>query len=374
MLNAFTKLIGVPIAASAKRQVTLPVRLAGFGLTRAAALAPVASFVGQWAFEEQGRLLLNFHAADGTPDWADLLRRLCDHLPSTCLLPRTWLAEGHLPNPVEGKWLQMKFWSSHVHNKDFDDLLAQSVGRNIVRLQCQKNSNSGAWLNAVPSKALGLELSPATCRVVWRWWLGELLYGACNESVVCPFCRGCADCYGDHILCCDKAEFTTRHEAVVSQLTHFLQAAGLSIQNNVGVGGRERPADILVTRWTDNEPVAVDVTITHPLAPHLGVNQTLARAALRAMKRQKIAKYSPLLQNANLNFVPFPVTTFGELSPQAADFVDDASTFYSARQQLSFGDSRTQLLQRVETALMQQIGKRLLACCAVFESVTAVVA
>ena len=191
-----------------------------------------------------------------------------------------------------------------------------------------KNSNSGAWLNAVPSKALGLELSPATCRVVWRWWLGELLYGACNESVVCPFCRGCADCYGDHILCCDKAEFTTRHEAVVSQLTHFLQAAGLSIQNNVGVGGRERPADILVTRWTDNEPVAVDVTITHPLAPHLGVNQTLARAALRAKERQKIAKYSPLLQNANLNFVPFPVTTFGELSPQAADFVDDASTFF----------------------------------------------
>ena len=50
------------------------------------------------------------------------------------------------------------------------------------------------------------------------------------------------------------------------------------MQNNVGVGGRERPADIYVTRWTDNEPVAVDVTITHPLAPHLGVNQQQARA------------------------------------------------------------------------------------------------
>ena len=46
-------------------------------------------------------------------------------------------------------------------------------------------------------------------------------------------------CFGDHILCC--GEFTTRHEAIVSQLTtHFLQAAGLAVQNNVGVGGRGR--------------------------------------------------------------------------------------------------------------------------------------
>ena len=39
--------------------------------------------------------------------------------------------------------------------------------------------------------------------------------------------------------------FTTGHEVIVSQLTHFLQAAGLVVQNNVGVGGRQRPADTL---------------------------------------------------------------------------------------------------------------------------------
>ena len=76
-----------------------------------------------------------------------------------------------------------------------------------------------------------------------------------------------------------------------------------------------------MARWTDNEPVAVDVTVMHSLAPHLGVNLTLARAALRANERQKLVKYAQLLQNANLSFVPFPITTFGELSPQASDFV-----------------------------------------------------
>ena len=116
--------------------------------------------------------------------------------------------------------------------------MANCNGRDIVRLQCQKkNTYSGAWLNAIPAEALGLELSPAICRIVWKWWLGEVLYGADASTVVCPFCHGCADCYGDHIMCCDKAEFTTRHEAIVSQLTHFLQAGGVAVQNNVGVGG-----------------------------------------------------------------------------------------------------------------------------------------
>ena len=41
------------------------------------------------------------HAAGGTPDWAALLRRMCDSLPSTCHLPRHWLANRRLPNAVE---------------------------------------------------------------------------------------------------------------------------------------------------------------------------------------------------------------------------------------------------------------------------------
>ena len=86
--------------------------------------------------EEHGRSLLNFHAVDGTPDWAALLRRLCDDLPSTCPLPN-WLAEGHLPNPVEEKWLRMKFLPSQAHNKALDELWLE---RNIVRLQCQKRN------------------------------------------------------------------------------------------------------------------------------------------------------------------------------------------------------------------------------------------
>ena len=90
----------------------------------------------------------------------------------------------------------------------------------------------------------------------------------------------------------------------------------------------------------------------------------------------RIRRICHKIVRSKLNFIPFPITTFGELSEHASAFVGDAAVFYSAHQQLSFGDSRTQLLQRIEVALMQQVGRRLLACCSVLhsESTTAAVA
>ena len=78
------------------------------------------------------------------------------------------------------------------------------------------------------------------------------------------------DSFGDHLLCCNKAEFYSRHEAVVKILTAFLAAAGLRVANEVQVDGRQRPADIFVDRWTTADPAAIDVTVTHALAPSLG--------------------------------------------------------------------------------------------------------
>ena len=124
--------------------------------------------------------ILNLHAADGRPDWAVLLRRLCEYLPSSCLLPRNSVVER---NSVPRLWV----WSCRQQ-------LVASCG------------------------CVSVCMGPA-------------------QRLVCSFCPGCPDCFDDHILCCDNAEFTARHEAIVRQLTHFLQAAGMAVKNNVGVGG-----------------------------------------------------------------------------------------------------------------------------------------
>ena len=132
--------------------------------------------------------------------------------------------------------------------------------------------------------------------------------------VTCPYCHATADHFGDHILCCDRVEFYTRHEAVVNILTRFIRASGDQVANDVGIHGRKRPADLFIARWSEELPVAVDIPVTHPLAPCLGFNVRLARGAVAAKERQTFAKYAQLLESGDFKLIPFPIFTFGELS------------------------------------------------------------
>ena len=129
----------------------------------------------------------------------------------------------------------------------------------------------------------------------------------------------------------------------------FVTAAGVRATNEVQIEGRERPADIFMHRWTTAEPVAVDV------------NARQAKDAAATKERQKVAKYAHLIREKQLNFIPVGVTTFGALGPQATQFVDDAADFYSGKCAMDRGVCRRQLVERLQVALLQEVGKRLLA-------------
>ena len=75
---------------------------------------------------------------------------------------------------------------------------------------------------------------------------------------------------------------------------------------------------------------------------------------------QKVAKYGRLIREKRLHFIPVAISTFGALGPQAEQFIDDASDFHSSRCAVDRNLSRKQLLERVQVALLQEVGKRLL--------------
>ena len=55
------------------------------------------------------------------------------------------------------------------------------------------------------------------------------------------------------------------------------------------------------------------------------------------------------------------ITTFGTLGPHATQFIDDTADFYSAKCAVDRGLCRKQLVERVQVALLHEVGKRLLA-------------
>ena len=364
MLDTVEKISGFSLDELRRSQAALPVRLGGLGLQSAALLSPVAFFVAPWAFQVRGKDAIAF-TDTWDDEWASPhkdLAEVCKLLPGTSVLPRVWLAEDSLPETVKEEWLHQKWWVTQVEKLQQEQLLSKASGRDVVRLQCLSRNASGAWLHAIPSRALGLEFSPAVFRTLLKFWLGiPFVEETTDGPAVCPFCDGPSDIFGDHVLCCKKAEFYSRHQAVVEFLSQYIRAAGIKVENDVQIGGRQRPADLLITRWTGLLPLAGDVVVTHPLAPSLGLSSAAAAAAVRNKATRKKAKYAELVAVHNLEFAPLAFSTFGELGEDCLEFTSQAVAFYCAKQDLPRAEGEALFRQQLAVVLMRQVGQRLLA-------------
>jgi len=135
------------------------------------------------------------------------------------------------------------------------------------------------------------------------------------------------------------------------------------VANEVTVSNKKRPADIFVSHWSDNGPLAVDVTVTHPLAPSLGMSVSAARSALEIKEQRKVQKSSDICTEVGLEFAPFALSTFGELGRKASDILSTVVDLYAAKHDLLRSLAAFRLRQLIQVALMRSVAKRLLIAC-----------
>ena len=77
------------------------------------------------------------------------------------------------------------------------------------------------------------------------------------------------------------------------------------------------------------------------------------------MARVRPRKYAPVVSTRRLEFVPFVLSTFGELGGDALNFVDEAAAFYAGARQTSQSEAAAQLRQCLSVVVAQQVGERL---------------
>ena len=173
VMDSSLAMLRAPCAENARTQLTLPLRFGGCGLARASDIAPLAAFTGRWSFHDKGSQQVHLPKALISETPSSLLRFLNDamqSLPAQFLLPGVWLAENRLPEKVEADWLKLDYWCEKMHQFRWENLVSQCSGRELVRLLCQHSPSIGAWLSAIPSSALGTEISPPIYRILLRWW------------------------------------------------------------------------------------------------------------------------------------------------------------------------------------------------------------
>ena len=117
---------------------------------------------------------------------------------------------------------------------------------------------------------------------------------------------------GDHALCCSHNGVYRRHNHVRDRLFALAESANWRPELEVALPvSRTRPADILL-RGCDPRPLAIDVTISHPLrfSASSAVRGGRTSAAEEAENR-KIALGKQACKDVGWGFLPFAVDVTG---------------------------------------------------------------
>jgi len=124
---------------------------------------------------------------------------------------------------------------------------------------------TGAWLTPVPCPELGLTFCPPEFQYLLKRRLGLPLIQSPLPIHICTKCWDTMDVFGDHAVTCRKNHLHMRHQLVADALAKVLVSAWYRIDMEVAICGKERPADILIHHIDGRKPVAVDITVVHPL-------------------------------------------------------------------------------------------------------------
>ena len=139
---------------------------------------------------------------------------------------------------------------------------------------------------------------------------------------------------------CRKGGFYQRHSAIVGLLWHLCRAQGLPVSLEVAVSDSLRPADLLISHWKGSAPLAVDVTVVHPLTAAVPFHAVkTGTEALERVEQMKVAKYADTCEKCNTGFTPFALSTFGRLGPESQVLFQDLTRYLKwDGQEMATGD------------------------------------
>jgi hypothetical protein len=147
-----------------------------------------------------------------------------------------------------------------------------------------------------------------------------------DTTVQCSQCRGALlGPYSDHALVCPGSQdLSGRHNELCNVVRRHLAMAGCSPRSEplyLLPGTSRRPGDVFLDSDEDGQPLALDVTVTSPLAAttlqHAAIT---AGSAAAAAERRKRAQNTADCQAVGIRFLPLAVETFGGWGADALRF------------------------------------------------------
>jgi hypothetical protein len=257
-----------------------------------------------------------------------------------CLeMSRTYLSDIHLEGIVINNiqdWLQK--YLHDVSNNDLQQHLSEKLNdlayikleedikksnANYLKLyQSLKKKESGKFLLSVPynsTTTLSNKHFIIACRSRLHLPIGDQI----PSKVYCT-CKGSPrlDSYGDHLIRCNKNNFTNRHEKIIQVLLTIARQSGIPSQKEprgtISKDSKRLRPDFIVpaTIFTD-QPTAFDVSIAHTFS----VDSPTPFAATRTRENLKNNKYVEACNDAEHTFKPLVFETCGVWSEEVESYI-----------------------------------------------------
>jgi len=235
--------------------------------------------------------------------------------------------------------LRQQALSQAIDNKQHNEYFNSLNDSDRKALLSEQLQGAYGFLDAIPSKDLGLAWAPAEFIIEIRTRLLDDLF---PEDSWCPACDSILDKKGRHPAVCPCwGDRTRRHHAARNRVAHFASSAGLNpeiekpglLQPSPEQPGadRRRPADVFVPGW----PAALDLAITSPhrldAPPATSSTAGAAAAAYEGSKRSYLQtaadceaqgfQFRPIVGEPSGGWGPSAICTFKAIAKAQAQIV-----------------------------------------------------
>ena len=307
LVKALSAVTNVQFEGDSIIQATLPVRMGGLGIRMSKDIALPA-------------YISSLHSVQG------LIQRIMQNvrIPIDAVLDtavEAWRQiKGSVPD-VEVNWSKQSTWDEPLMETVAAGLMERADQISRARLLAAARRESGLWLHALPSPALGTLLDPESFRIAVALRVGAVV---CVQHV-CK-CGKVMDAMGLHGLSCRySAGRHPRHSAINDVIRRALQSAGIpSVLEPVGVdrGDGKRPDGISVFPFSNGKCLCWDATCIDTFAAsHIYGSAVSAGSAAREAEVKKCQKYEAL--GRRYLFEPIAVETTGVFGTTTGTLLSD---------------------------------------------------
>ncbi len=319
VLHTFMRIASVaaPMPLLARMQVALPTSVGGLGLRQTAMVSSAAFWSAVHAYSASLRPILANHAQ---PPLLERLRLVFQELQNQGVTP----APDIFPQSAEGS---MEFYGAQgapqrlqaALFKQTEAAMAVHVYNGLTphakaRLSSLRLPHSGTWLRVFPTNVTS-RISNLQFAIACKQRLGIPTTSPLPAD--CPCCHTRNAMLDDpaHLLGCpnlSSTSLTRRHDALASHIAAWCNSVKIPAFVEPKINGERRRPDVDIV--LDSGRLLIDVAVVHASSPTYVINHqamTSAIAPLMAREAAKTSKYRRIADEAQAEFIPFVVSSFG---------------------------------------------------------------